>query len=67
LKNTYKYYNYYLGKFDNVIRFQIARSAGKSYDSLKICNVVNLLILNNSEGLNNFNKEQNEGDFKKRN
>ena len=66
LKNTDKYYNYYLGKFDNAIRFQIARSAEKSYDSLKISDAVNLLMLNNSEELNNFVKEQNEGDFENR-
>ncbi len=67
LKNsTDKYYNYYLGKFDNAIRFQIARSAEKSYDSLKISDAVKLLMLNNSDELNNFVKEQNEGDFENR-
>jgi 26S proteasome regulatory subunit N12 len=67
LKNsTDKYYNYYLGKFDNAIRFQIARSAEKSYDSLKINDAVNLLMLKNADELNNFVKEQNEGDFENR-
>ena len=56
------FYNYYLGKFDNTIRFQIARSAEKSYDSIKVEDAVSLLMFNNQNELSGFVKEQNQED-----
>ena len=53
-------YKYFLNKFDDAIRFEIARSAEMSYDSLKINDAINLLMLNNRNELNNFVNEQNE-------
>lgn len=51
---TDKAYNYYLEKFDNAIRFQIARSAEKSYESLKLNDAITLLMLQNSQELSSF-------------
>ena len=52
-------FKYFLNKFDDAIRFEIARSAEISYDSLKINDAINLLMLNNRNELNNFVNEQN--------
>lgn len=52
------HYNYYLEKFDEAIKFQIARSAEKSYDSLKLNDAVQLLMLNSTQELNNFIKHE---------
>jgi 26S proteasome regulatory subunit N12 len=49
-----KAYKYYLDKFDSAIRFQIARSAERSYESLKINDAVSLLLLQSPQELNNF-------------
>jgi 26S proteasome regulatory subunit N12 len=56
IKNTINMpaYKYYLEKFDDAIRFQIARSAEKSYENLKIEDAVKMLMLKNSSDLNNF-------------
>jgi 26S proteasome regulatory subunit N12 len=54
------YYNYYLEKFDDAIRFQIARSSEKSYDSLTQADAVSLLMMNNLQELTNFIKNENE-------
>jgi hypothetical protein len=52
------HYIYYLEKFDDAIKYQIARSAEKSYDSIKIDDTVQLLMLNNYQELITFiNKE----------
>lgn len=48
------YYNYYLDQFDLAIRFQIARSAEKSYQSLKISDALKLLNLNTAADLTTF-------------
>ena len=48
-------YNYYLS-----IRFQIARSMEKSYDSLNAKAAMNLLMLNNEQALNEFVRQQND-------
>jgi 26S proteasome regulatory subunit N12 len=48
------HYNYYLEKFDDAIKFQIARSAEKSYDSLSLNDALSLLMLNNMNELQNF-------------
>ena len=53
-------YNYYLSKFDDTIRFQIARSMEKSYDSLNAKAAMNLLMLNNEQALNEFVRQQND-------
>ena len=53
-----KNYKYYLHKFDGAIRFQIARSAEKSYESLKLVDAANLLRLNNAEELSNYIKTE---------
>ena len=53
-------YNYYLSKFDDTIRYQIARSMEKSYDTLKNKAAMNLLMLNNEHALNEFIRQQNE-------
>ena len=61
LKNsTDENYNYYLNKFDDTIRFQIARSMEKSYDSLKNNDAMQLLMLKNENDLNEFIRQQNE-------
>ena len=54
------YYNYYLGKFDDTTRFQIARSMEKSYESLQVKDAMNLLMFQNQESLGEFIKQQNE-------
>ena len=53
-------YNYYLSKFDDTIRFQIARSMEKSYETLNIKAAMDLLMLNNEQALNEFVRQQNE-------
>ena len=61
LKNsTDENYNYYLNKFDDTIRYQIARSMEKSYESLDNNNAMQLLMLKNENDLNEFVKQQNE-------
>ena len=61
LKNSSDfYYNYYLNKFDDTIRFQIARSMEKSYDSLNMKDAMNLLMLKNEKTMNEFVRQQNE-------
>ena len=54
------YYNYYLEKFDDTTRYQIARSMEKSYESLDINDAMKLLIFNSQQDLNEFIKQQNE-------
>ena len=53
-------YNYYLNKFDDTIRFQIARSMEKSYETLNNKDAMNLLMLRNEHALNEFIRQQNE-------
>ena len=53
-----QFYNFFLSKFDDAIRYQIARSAEKSYDSLKVSDAMTMLMLNNENELNNFIKAQ---------
>ena len=53
-------YNYYLSKFDDTIRYQIARSMEKSYENINNKAAMNLLMLNNEHALNEFVKQQNE-------
>ena len=61
LKNsTDVYYNYYLNKFDDTIRYQIARSMEKSYDNLKMKDAMELLMFKSEVDLNEFIKQQNE-------
>ena len=61
LKNsTDDNYNYYLNKFDDTIRYQIARSMEKSYENLKWDNAMQLLMLKNENDLNEFIRQQNE-------
>ena len=61
LKNsTDENYNYYLNKFDDTIRYQIARSMEKSYESLDNNNAMQLLMLKSENDLNEFVKQQNE-------
>ena len=55
---NYKYYQNYLTKFDNTIRYQIARSAENSYESLKTSDAIPLLMLNNYQELQAFIKDQ---------
>lgn len=63
LKNSNdKYFNYFLNKFDDTIRFQIARSIERSYDSLKLEDAAKLLMLNQQNELTNFIKNQNESE-----
>jgi 26S proteasome regulatory subunit N12 len=54
------HYNYYLKKFDEAIKFQIARSAEKSYESLRLNDAVELLMLQNQTELVNFIKNESE-------
>jgi 26S proteasome regulatory subunit N12 len=54
------HYNYYLKKFDEAIKFQIARSAEKSYESLRLQDALDLLMLQSQNEL--FNFIQNETD-----
>jgi 26S proteasome regulatory subunit N12 len=51
-----KNYQYYLHKFESAIRFQIARSAEKSYESLKLSDAANLLRFTNPEQLISYIK-----------
>ena len=51
-----KNYKYYLNKFEGAIRFQIARSAEKSYESLKEADAVSLLRFNNVDELASYIK-----------
>ena len=53
-------YNHYLEKFDNAIRFQIARSAEKSYESLKVNDALQMLMLNNLQELSRFISEESD-------
>ena len=53
-----QFYNFFLSKFDDAIRYQIARSAEKSYDSLKVSDAMTMLMLNNESELVNFIKAQ---------
>ena len=53
-------YNYYLNKFDDTIRYQIARSMEKSYDNLNGSDAMQLLMLKDENDLNEFIKQQNE-------
>ena len=53
-------YNYYLSKFDDTIRYQIARSMEKSYKSINNKAAMNLLMLNNERALNEFIRQQND-------
>ena len=65
-----RFYNNYLETFTSAIRFQIARSAEKSYDSLSIINALQILMMNNQEDLYTFiqyeveNIENREFDWK---
>lgn len=59
-----EFYNYYLEKFDDAIRFQIARSAEKSYDSLKASDAIALFMFSNANELQAFVKTQNENEDK---
>jgi 26S proteasome regulatory subunit N12 len=54
------HYRVYLEKFDDAIRFQIARSAEKSYDSLTLADAVSLLMMNNVQELHAFIKNEYE-------
>jgi len=56
--NNLPHFNYYLEKFDDAIKFQIARSAEKSYDSLNLNDAVSLLMLGNIKQLNDFIKKE---------
>ena len=61
LKNsTDDNYNYYLNKFDDTIRYQIARSMEKSYEHLNCNDAMQLLMFKNENDLNEFIKQQNE-------
>jgi 26S proteasome regulatory subunit N12 len=51
-------YKYYLDKFDEAIRFQIARSSEKSFESLKSSDAVNLLNLRDQSELARFIKQE---------
>jgi hypothetical protein len=51
---NFHHYNTYLSKFDNTIRYQIARSAETSYNSLKTSEAIILLTLNNYQELQAF-------------
>lgn len=63
LKNSNdKFYNYYLNKFDDTTRYQIARSMEKSYQSLNVNEAMKLLMFSNQQDLGNFIRQQNEGD-----
>lgn len=55
-----EFYNFYLNKFDNTIRFQIARSAEKSYDSINVSEALGLFMFNNQNELTEFVKAQNQ-------
>ena len=52
------FYNFFLSKFDDAIRYQIARSAEKSYESLKISDALQILMLSGETELGNFIREQ---------
>lgn len=51
-------YKYYLNKFDGAIRFQIASSAERSYESLKLTDAVSLLRFNNTDQLFHYIKSE---------
>lgn len=55
---NYNFYKNYLNKFDNTIRYQIARSAENSYESLKTSDAIALLMLNNYHELHAFIKNE---------
>jgi hypothetical protein len=57
---TDQHYKYYLDKFDDAIRFQIARSSEKSFDSLKVNDAISLLNLKNNQELTAFIKHETE-------
>lgn len=46
-----EFYNYYLNKFNETIRYQVARSAERSYDSLLVKDSLIMLNLNNLNDL----------------
>jgi len=53
-------YNFYLNKFDDTIRYQIARSMEKSYESLNNKDAMKLLMIKSENDFNEFIKQQNE-------
>ena len=55
---NYEFYKNYLNKFDNTIRYQIARSAENSYESIKTNDAISLLMLKNYQELQNFIKNE---------
>jgi 26S proteasome regulatory subunit N12 len=57
---NYSHYNFYLEKFNDAIKFQIARSAEKSYESLSLKDALVLLMLNSTGELNEFIKNETE-------
>jgi hypothetical protein len=48
------FYKYYLNKFEDTIRFQIARSSEKSFDSLRTSDAIQLLNLTDVNQLKDF-------------
>lgn len=53
-------YLFYLGKLNSSIRYQIARSAEKSFNSISIKDLCEFLMLNNSNELIDFINQENE-------
>ena len=54
------FYKYYLNKFEDTIRFQIARSSEKSFDSLRISDAIQLLNLGDVNQLKDFIRYETE-------
>lgn len=54
------FYKYYLNKFEDTIRFQIARSSEKSFDSLRIIDAIQLLNLSDVNQLKDFIRYETE-------
>ena len=54
------FYKYYLNKFEDTVRFQIARSSEKSFDSLRLTDATQLLNLKNIDQLKDFIRYETE-------
>lgn len=53
-------YSFYLSKLNSSVRYQIARSAEKSFTSISVTNACELLLLNNLNELIDFIKQESE-------
>lgn len=54
-------YNFFIDKFVDAIRFEIARSAERSYDSLSLADMQKMFMIADQQQLNAFIQSQTKG------